>query len=189
MQDDAKDWHRHAAIMGQIYHNAYLTIAADVFQEDSDMKMSKSVDSLFSDIPPYYSPRILQFAHPFQAGMTTAVGARMVRKHYYSHLMDRGWIFQEDLLSRRYLRFRNHDIVMQCVEQKCAGCSLQSDCTTPRATVNSRMFPSLREEIELNLSPSERVQLWHKIIERYVRLHDVATSTAKTCLFLCSLLS
>jgi hypothetical protein len=81
-QEDAANWQQQAAVMGQIYDNVYLTIAADVFQEVHDMNISHAADAHFWPVPAHFKPRTLRFAHPFEAGKISMIGARMTRRHY-----------------------------------------------------------------------------------------------------------
>jgi hypothetical protein len=174
VQDDAEDWHCQAAMMGPVYENAYVTIAADLFQENDALEVDKAVDGLFTDIPAHYLPQVAEFAHPFKAGETSRIGLRLVRAHYHSHLYNRGWIFQEEFLSPRFMRFRTGEIILQCAQTKCSGCATSHNNLAPRNSVSiPETFAVLRPNFDGPAAEpfqwTDHIATWHKLVEKYMR--------------------
>lgn len=115
IQNDRKDWEKEAARMGHYYQNAALTIAAS---------WSTSASSgLFHDRPVISAPQILQFrgmdgmSYPIIA---QARGQRLQTAALHEQLgplSDRGWTFQENLLSARVIHFTNSQLIWECTTE------------------------------------------------------------------------
>lgn len=109
-QDDADDWNREAAVMGQIYANSELNLAASdspdgntgLFFDRSERRATgwkvmclvdaNSLNTEAWDCTPRY----------WASDITTNV------------LNTRGWVFQERFLVRRTLSFGSHELVWEC---------------------------------------------------------------------------
>ncbi|KAI1316480.1 heterokaryon incompatibility protein-domain-containing protein [Xylariaceae sp. FL0255] len=118
VQDDEQDWLEEAPLMGTIYRNAHLVIAAGSASSDDDgfFVRRKSVKTREFTIDPGQSntPRRLD------------VFMRMMPPHpdsRYSHEDDelpistRAWILQEKLLARRFLTFGTYEILWECLDK------------------------------------------------------------------------
>ncbi|KAK1248889.1 hypothetical protein MKX08_007109 [Trichoderma sp. CBMAI-0020] len=129
VQDDKEDWKKEASLMASIYKNAELTIAASW--------CDKVGQRLFRD-----------HSAPHESGVDVAeIGGQPIfirrRKPHFSWMGDesfwfglamtedpelewptltRGWVYQEQLLSRRMLHFTRNELVWECLEATQCEC-------------------------------------------------------------------
>lgn len=107
IQDDTRDWEHEAARMGDIYQDAYITIAATV---------AHGSDEGF--LRPEKPARRMFFPALKQHGYSGLAYVRMEASDYYmshwSPLAQRAWVFQELVLSRRLIHFTEDQIFWQC---------------------------------------------------------------------------
>ncbi|KAH8900577.1 heterokaryon incompatibility protein [Thozetella sp. PMI_491] len=110
IQDDKADWEREAARMVHVYRNAYVTIA-NTWSPDSQG------GSFSSTIP------TLSFRLEGSSGKEFLVGVGIGQKREstefdkvqdYFPLFNRGWCFQERLLSRRVLHCNYGELAFDC---------------------------------------------------------------------------
>ncbi|EHK26862.1 uncharacterized protein TRIVIDRAFT_128562, partial [Trichoderma virens Gv29-8] len=125
IQDDKDDWRKEAAKMASVYQNAYLVISAS--------KSSGSEDSLFGEIDEQLKPSII----PPSALPT----------------FNRGWIYQERILSSRILHFGPQELSWECLQESACQCTGQH---TSSATIEPDMIHTMT---------------WHMIVEDYTCLH------------------
>ncbi|KAL3418773.1 HET domain-containing protein [Phlyctema vagabunda] len=106
VQDDEVDWRKEAALMADVYNNAYLTIsAADALSDDEGFlhrRQSKTATvhvtlpngkyTEFFIAPPWTQP-----------------------KRYDEPIDTRAWTYQEGLLSHRILRFHRDEMTFDCL--------------------------------------------------------------------------
>lgn len=126
VQDSKGDWQHEAGQMADVYSNAELTLSA-AWVPDSG-------ESLFCDRqdPSKFSNMDIG---PVQADGTRPFFLRPLIPHFdadnldqgwfYAEswpLMDRGWVYQEQLLSRRTLYFTRHELVWICQEKHACEC-------------------------------------------------------------------
>ena len=112
-QDDAKDWERESARMAATYANAYLTISAT--------GASGTSRGLFFDRP--HKPYLRMALNPGGADILVfplekAKEVVRIRRVEMADepLSERGWAFQERLLSRRILHFASDQVALECLE-------------------------------------------------------------------------
>lgn len=139
VQDDQLDWQEEAARMGSIFTNSELTIVA--------CNVSESRPNLtFSAAGP------IIYDHENEIAVrSTWAGIKEVTK---STLYNRGWVFQEVLLSRRRLNFCDSQVYWHCRQ------SFYSEDGTLGGP-GSESHPSLMEGTE-----DER---WHTLIKSYTK--------------------
>ncbi|KAK1834426.1 heterokaryon incompatibility protein-domain-containing protein [Podospora conica] len=111
LQDDSADWEREAAQMARIYQNGRVTITASN-SEGSD-------GGCFVDATPYRSKQLVVVDNK---GVTHTALARRKIDHGGWPVLDRGWIFQERLLSPRVLHFGHAEVVWECLGGLACGC-------------------------------------------------------------------
>lgn len=113
IQNDDKDWQQEAASMADIYRNAYLTFAA--------ASSSDSNGGCFID------PPMPPFIRKFSLGAESTNSEReiIIRPNFHqkstvasSCLHTRGWIFQEQILSRRTVYFTDNQMLWQCHDRQ-----------------------------------------------------------------------
>lgn len=124
IQDDINDWEVEAAEMALIYENAFLTISA-TFSEDGC--------SMFSKIPREFeafqvteirgSPVYIrkQLPHPCMCDHSLRVEALC------GPSLTRAWVFQERLLSKRFIHFTSSEIFWECRERTWCECDSKKD--------------------------------------------------------------
>ncbi|KAK0755315.1 hypothetical protein N5P37_012142 [Trichoderma harzianum] len=93
IQDDKDDWKREAALMASIYTNVELTVAASWKHHFTWLGIESSADTMAAENPDYEWP-----------------------------LLNRGWVYQEQLLSRRMLHFTQNELVWECFEETRCEC-------------------------------------------------------------------
>lgn len=118
IQDDPGDWEVQAANMGRIYEDALLTISATVSEEGR---------AIFSTIP-----------SEFEASQITEIGGEPVyirkpfphpcaidvsgQEQLNGLSLTRAWVFQERLLSNRFIHFTSSEIFWECRESTWCEC-------------------------------------------------------------------
>jgi hypothetical protein len=163
IQDDKEDWREQAALMGHIYHNATVTIAGS--------ESKGPYDGLFAN---------------FHGGSEMDKGGLYLRTAVSFHsrailpLLSRGWVFQERLLSPRFLHFTQRELIYECQE----GCECQcSDIdgggigpgmvrlihSSPHLLANWK--ESKRAALGLHMKPpQEAAAIWRGLVSHYVGL-------------------
>lgn len=148
IQDRIEDWELEAANMGSIYETAFLTVAATPTQENCGM---------FSTLPeefeefqvtevmgePVYIRR--QLPHP--------LNIHWLQEYRRSPLLKRGWVFQERLLSNRFIHFTGNEIIWECRECTWCECHLWNIKWADMLEANTRAI---------------RKQHWNSIIAQYL---------------------
>jgi hypothetical protein len=185
IQDDKEDWRKEAAKMASIYQNAYLVISAS--------KSYGSEDSLFGGIDKQSKASIVPIP-------SLSPGSALCFRKSFTHLpgymdqklvkpsalptFNRGWIFQERLLSSRVLHFGPQELSWECLEDSACQCAGKYSSTTPEFS-SEVANPALTVSAQRILKPKavfnqdywqlldeiELVKIWHMLIEDYTRLH------------------
>jgi len=121
VQDSASDWAKHVSKMAQIYQHGLLTLAAGASSDDDG--------GFFAEVPEKWKTQ-----YRFQLDVEDAQYEFHCR-HVVDHpdagwpcketlpLMERGWCFQERLLSKRYLCFGSKEVLWECQEDVACSCS------------------------------------------------------------------
>ncbi|KAH6644484.1 heterokaryon incompatibility protein-domain-containing protein [Boeremia exigua] len=110
LQDSSEDWAEAAATMGNIYENAFITIAATASLDSND--------GLFSDPnSPFRSRKLehstLHVAQYRQQDRYTQNG--VIRNNFGNWpLLDRAWVYQERSLSTRFVHFTTTQLMWEC---------------------------------------------------------------------------
>ncbi|KAK0701316.1 heterokaryon incompatibility protein-domain-containing protein, partial [Lasiosphaeris hirsuta] len=104
VQDDPDDWAHESARMAAVYHNASCTISAHTARNSNDGFLDASLDP-----PPTLvlrSPRY--FFNPRRTITHLTLLGSFTNQVAGSFLSQRGWVFQERVLSQRLLHFVQH---------------------------------------------------------------------------------
>jgi hypothetical protein len=133
IQDSPADWARESAKMADIYANSYLTIAAasskdgagglyleDQRQKGVSLTGTTSLGSTYTVRVQYSIPAhtlvddatpkgVIQHPISVSSSINDIGGTREVFP-----LLTRGWVFQERLLSPRFLQFGRHELLWDC---------------------------------------------------------------------------
>jgi hypothetical protein len=120
VQDDQEDWRSEASQMCSVYENACITIAAtgadnasrglyaSISPEYQGYKVDKinGADIYVRKVPPHAA--LMQFIR--------------YRDNETFPLLDRAWVYQERMLSPRFLHFGSHELVWECLTTSCCPC-------------------------------------------------------------------
>lgn len=162
VQDDMKDWEREAAVMGVVYLKSCLTIAA-----------SSSIDSLGGcfmkrEIQIHRVGIPCQPVVGYRCGMMTVSsrGGRFEELVDQAPLNERGWGYQERMLSRRTLHCTKGHWFWEC--RKCGRAEDGQTFDIKPETGSTDPFNPTRWERDLWWTqPSET---WYSLLEDYVLL-------------------
>jgi hypothetical protein len=174
IQGDQQDWKFEASNMQEVYKGADLTIAASAgIDSDSGLFTTSSADEI--------GYVVQSEACDSDQSPTTAVCIRKSQKHgdffglerfdgepdLRSPLMKRGWVFQERLLSPRYLHF-GRELVWECAESSACECGIlqaaeEVHISRPKADLQNKLSTA---------SPLAEVQnVWKQLVEQYSSLN------------------
>lgn len=183
IQQDEDDWVKEASRMHEYYTNAYCTIAA-TWGDDDD-------SGLFCDRDEKYDPRPVMF-HTAN-GNEYSVHVRWQTPHftvqipdwYRSGAMDfgkfpllaRAWVYQERMLSKRFVHFTRNEIMWECLEASTCQCySTGAAFPDPKAEPaydDSAHPKKTYQKAIASLSSGNVDQLareWREIVTAYSRL-------------------
>ena len=167
IQDDADDWRREAASMAAIYSNASVTIAASMSNghQKGFLKPTKPARRMF--IPSLRQGKFSGIAY-------ARLQSSDYRLKHWSPMAKRGWILQEQCLSRRILHFYSDQIWFQCAHHTASEdgvatykCDAESGGMTTHYVERS-LGPGLR--YTLSQSPNsilDKRGCWWSIVENY----------------------
>ena len=121
IQDDAEDWDREASLMASVYRNAYITIAA-VDTEDEKSGLFSKRNGL-QNRPCKIDFKLPPRSHLHKEEVHLAFGEE--KKHgdifrLRGPLDGRGWVLQEQLLSRRIVNFKKEGVYWECLTTECS---------------------------------------------------------------------
>jgi hypothetical protein len=106
IQDSDIDWERESAKMGQIYSSSYCNLAASSARDGSQgMLNHRNTEAL--------QPLKL-FIHDVICHIEPIVESVFEANVEQGPLMNRGWVFQERILSRRNLHFTSTQLLWEC---------------------------------------------------------------------------
>ncbi|KAL7952007.1 heterokaryon incompatibility domain-containing protein [Trichoderma barbatum] len=128
IQDDKDDWRREAALMASIYTNAELTVAASWCDEpdqslfrDHSAPQEITVDIAEADGQSIFIRR--RKPHFTWSSIESSADATAAENPDIEWpLLTRGWVYQEQLLSRRMLHFTQHELIWECFETTRCEC-------------------------------------------------------------------
>jgi len=150
IQDDDEDWAREAGRMASIYANAELTIAAtwctdsgqSLFRNRGDDEYFPTDVTYVGDNPVFIREML---PHIFEGDEHPNAAEEWP-------LLSRGWVFQEQVLSRRMLHFTRQEVVWQCKTTRACECGSyifdrdeQRGFTGPADAI-SRPWPDIIEQ-------------------------------------------
>ncbi|KAL5586394.1 hypothetical protein FOBRF1_016264 [Fusarium oxysporum] len=146
IQDDPEDWRREAARMGQVFSNAYCTIAAAAAAASNEGFLTPKLNSALS------------------ATLKTPEGES-------APLNTRGWVMQERALSRRTLHFTKTQVYWEC-GNGLHGERLFKLSNPQSALFADSDFP----KAILKYYKGGRITLFQNLYEKYSRLNFSYTS-------------
>jgi hypothetical protein len=167
IQDDVRDWQQQSAVMAEIYQNAYITLAATA--SDSATKglytAKDRIKSPRNDRPPV---ALVRNADGTEIEIFTRIRFDHTKKCF--PLRQRGWAYQERLLSPRVLHFAGDELIWEChdsVDCECGYRRLGGWFSRPK-------FPQLKNgdlpNVETDDTNAQLPVLWRKIVRNYTIL-------------------
>ncbi|KAH7308592.1 heterokaryon incompatibility protein-domain-containing protein [Stachybotrys elegans] len=172
IQDDNADWEIQASLMTEIFQNAYLTIAGT--------KSRNPNDGYFSVSPAKYKSSRIE--HEDKEGTLRHAYVRCTIPHFFSTkaargtdyspgdfpLLQRGWVFQERLLSPRLLHLGDVEMAWECNETcacECIGETRTYDSEPRWVHTKGKHARNLAKATSWkDLQPE-----WRSIVEHYTR--------------------
>ena len=162
IQDDPGDWHRESCKMATIYKNAFVTLAATTSNGGSS--------GMFSRVPGCTIEGTTSSGHTFQ------IHFRKAPRHLLYELdpelfplLERGWVYQERLLSSRVIHFGAHELSWECAE------SVNCEC---RASKSSPLeAPKIAHRKALTTANSSvAAKRWRAVVSEYTTLQLTRSS-------------
>ncbi|KAK0644290.1 heterokaryon incompatibility protein-domain-containing protein [Cercophora newfieldiana] len=161
IQDSSEDWLQEAASMAQVYSNAEVTIAATWCHGSGQSLFNGRGDSEFLevDLPgtgsqsPLFVRRSIPHFHWKNSTPTLQEEQGLPPAQALWPLLGRGWVYQEQWLSRRTLHFTEHEIIWICSETTACECAYYS-------------FGDVSRHGQL-ATEGTRTQDWKAIVEEY----------------------
>lgn len=122
-QDDTRDWGKEAANVGRIYENAFLTISATSSEGGCSM-----FTTLGRELEAFRVAEIGGKAVYIRRRLSHPCGFERVTLQEYllGPLLTRAWVFQERLLSNRFIHFTSEEIFWECRESTWCECESRS---------------------------------------------------------------
>ncbi|KAF2186748.1 hypothetical protein K469DRAFT_687100 [Zopfia rhizophila CBS 207.26] len=150
VQDDEADWREEAAKMSSYYSQAYITLAATMSNNADGGLFQWPKDIVLNDGSQTWCVRAMR--HLQRATTSTAP------------LFQRGWIFQERLLSPRVLHFATYELCFECNAQN--TCECKQDMPDQGWQIKQEYLngPSWK-----NTDPTV-ADIWHRMVEAYCKL-------------------
>lgn len=119
-----KDWEEQSTVMHKIYGDAFLCIAA--------ANAHRVTDGFLSQRRPFEFPQVLECDDLVVYGRKAFDHVPFIydnKMQYWGNpLRDRGWCFQEHILSRRILHFGEEEMFFECKESSICECGVFSGC-------------------------------------------------------------
>ncbi|CAI6332215.1 unnamed protein product [Periconia digitata] len=175
IQDSKEDWEREGAKMGDIYHNAYVTIAATCASKSEDgFLQTDFVDSRTLITFPTESFSMSYCNLVLQE--TDVVGSHWEEGVEDATWNSRAWTMQERFLSPRTIHFSKHQIYWECQTQKLSetGESIFHAPLTPpdrpSLFVEEEPLPNGEESVEISSIAAYKNDMydwWYTIAARY----------------------
>lgn len=139
------DWETEAARMGEVYSNAVLNIGAcHVRSPDEGLFSTKNFRDFVSTVI-QWRPTSNEGIKPYRM---TFGGQSPINSLEESSIMERGWVVQEIVLSRRMLSFNGSTIFWQCSESA-ASEEYPNDREASVERISSHPFWAITDPIDL----------------------------------------
>jgi hypothetical protein len=164
LQDDPHDWRIQSSLMGEIYQNAVVTIAGSA-SSGPDEGLFRTADIEHTDVP-------LMNYNTSQADQKLRTRKPLSHAAAQLPLLQRGWVFQERLLSPRYLHFNHNELIWECMERvtcECGSLSLQDTYQHKWLEPKNRLHPD--SLYHLKNIPNRITTAWRAAVEDYSRMN------------------
>ncbi|KAF2190002.1 HET-domain-containing protein, partial [Zopfia rhizophila CBS 207.26] len=152
IQDDIDDWKSQSALMADIYRNALITLAASGSNGPSEG---------------LYFSRDRAYAH-HELSAYKGIYVRRGLQHLPADLplLSRGWVFQERLLSPRFLHFGRQELIWECMER----CTCECYCIPTPIVGWFEAKDSYNLNVLQALPPDNLAKAWRKVVRDYTQM-------------------
>jgi hypothetical protein len=168
IQDDRRDWETEAVCMADYYQHSLVTLAATLAAE-----LSEDCGLLFQYVHTWWIGELVRmpyrnikgenrgyfYVHK-RVGSVDTTYNRFVRQ---SALMKRGWIFQEEMLSRRVIHFTGNELFLECATNIAIN-----ECGEAVTADRFRGDLHFALKTSLNYTPDQDFNaLWYQLVETF----------------------
>lgn len=171
LQDSKEDWEKEAARMGSIYEHAFLTISATDSESGRAIfstKKSRSFPVTEVNGEPVFIRKMLH--HPCQPLWDG--------ESLSGSTLERAWVYQERLLSRRFVHFIREEIFWECRESTWCECGSRSEAWAQLRAWKPRMIHNQDWELiaaQYNLTKltyeDDRLPALAGVASRFAEIH------------------
>ena len=155
IQDSNEDWDQESSVMGDIYKNAYLTLAATASSDGAGgLFVERDGDILDITIPnsdPLHNVSL--------KARRRRLHASLLPPPHGEPLSSRAWAWQERLLSRRIVHFGSQELIWECKSGSGCECGIEGVLDDAKSTFH------LVVDV-----PGWNTQLWRGLLESYTQL-------------------
>lgn len=177
IQDNATHWQQEAARLASIYQNGRITIAAS--------SSTGSADGCVMDSSRYRSREI---SSTDQARNIYQARARQLIEHGTWPLLSRAWVYQERLLSPRFVHFGHAVVVWECLETTECECSHSKDLTFQSLGFMRgkksvyQIWTKAQVALPADMAHGYWAEQWRKLVSSYSRLNITFANDVFTAL-------
>lgn len=164
LQDSPEDWSREASRMALVYKHAFLTISASCASDEKQGCFRKRNEAGIQPLRLISNPLLTPIKLGFYDNDPSYITSDQPEENQKTggklgHLADRGWVFQERILSLRIVHFAEEEVYWEC--RKLGASESWPDGGT-------FWLPS-RPRLEYGLSSksSDKYRSWHRLVEDY----------------------
>ncbi|KAK4448462.1 heterokaryon incompatibility protein-domain-containing protein [Podospora aff. communis PSN243] len=134
IQDDLEDWNAESTRMGDVYENAYATLFAEraknctdgLAPTEADLDLARKRFRKFQfDCADKAATHEIFLSTELKAYPNSLSAAFCLFGEACSRLQTRGWVLQEEILSRRKICFSSTELHWQCYQLSRCECGLQ----------------------------------------------------------------
>lgn len=166
VQDDPLDWERESANMASIYAGGHLTLAATRSSSGHGGLFTETPDFEVFGINAHDEEYLLYFRRKIVHEL--AVGAKNFP------LFDRGWVYQERILSPRIVHFGHYELFWECMSDhkcECDGIGFHDawgeiPLAAPKVMYEDALSPDLPDECR----PYYLARTWRTAVMHYTEL-------------------
>jgi hypothetical protein len=164
VQDSKSDWAAHVNAMAAIYENSFITLAAGAHDSDDGGFFTVTKDVF----PEPHSLKLELGGHVYNIQVRAEIDHPHVDRQSTATLplMKRGWCFQEQLLSRRYLCFGT-ELLWECLQEVACSCSIASGPFNPRKPHEVPKFKDCPPIKILSSASEDYRTIWRDLVSAY----------------------
>lgn len=163
IQDDAEDWQRESVKMATYYGNSYLTITAQGARDNIEgcfLARKPPQYLTFNYECDYKSAKRTGQLSIYPELVEEAIDAAITLIMLKEPVTERGWCFQERVLSRRSLFFAKDEMYFECQEN-----FLGEDGFKIKGRYLSIQQPI--QSVGIYAPPNTKIELWDALVEAY----------------------